>query len=144
LKPAAAPAKAAAGAGDLAIPISSESDIVSARQHGRALACRLGFSPTHATLVATAISELARNIIQYARRGEILLTSITETNRHGLLIVARDEGPGIPDVRRALAGGYSTSGGLGLGLCGVKRLMDEFEVASDIGGTTVAAKIWTA
>jgi serine/threonine-protein kinase RsbT len=125
------------------VAIRSETDIVTARQRGRALAIRLGFTATEATLVATAISELARNIILYAERGAILLKQIEEDTRPGILVVARDEGPGIADVQRAMTGGYSTSGGLGLGLCGVKRLVDEFEIASEPGrGTTVTFKKW--
>jgi serine/threonine-protein kinase RsbT len=125
------------------VAIRSETDIVAARQLGRALAIRLGFSATEATLVATAISELARNIILYAERGAIVLRPLEEEARPGILVVARDDGPGIADIRRAMTGGYSTSGGLGLGLCGVKRLVDEFEIASELGrGTTVTFKKW--
>jgi serine/threonine-protein kinase RsbT len=125
------------------VPIEADVDIVTARQQGRTLASRLGFSTTEATLIATAISELARNIVLYARRGEIILGTVEGRDRRGLVVVARDEGPGISDVRRATAGGFSTSGGLGLGLAGVRRLMDEFEVVSEIGkGTTVTTRIW--
>jgi serine/threonine-protein kinase RsbT len=121
----------------------SDLDIVTARQEGRALALLMGFSSTDATLVAASISELARNIILYAKRGEIALGVIEDGGRRGISVEARDEGPGIPDVRRALIGGYSTSGGLGLGLPGVRRLMDEFELTSEPGkGTTVRARKW--
>jgi serine/threonine-protein kinase RsbT len=127
------------------VPIRSETDIVAARQHGRTLAMQLGFATTDATLVATAISELARNIILYAGRGAILLRPLKMARRPGVLVIARDEGPGIADPPRALAGGYSTSGGLGLGLCGVRRLVDEFDLASEPGrGTTVTFKKWKA
>ena len=127
------------------VPIRSEGDIVSARQHGRALAGRLGLTPTDATLVATAISELARNIILYAESGTIVLRALVAGTVPGVLVIARDDGPGIADPRRALAGGYSTSGGLGLGLCGVRRLVDEFDLASELGkGTTVTFKKWKA
>jgi len=103
----------------------------------------VGFSATDATLIATAISELARNIVLYATRGEIALTAVENGGRPGVIVVARDKGPGIPDLRRATAGGYSTSGGLGLGLAGVRRLMDEFEIVSEVGtGTTVTARKW--
>ena len=125
------------------VPIKVDSDIVTARQQGRALASLVGFSATDATLVATAISELARNIVLYATRGEIALTAVENGGRPGVIVVARDKGPGIPDLRRATAGGYSTSGGLGLGLAGVRRLMDEFEIVSEVGtGTTVTARKW--
>lgn len=123
--------------------ILSDADIVTARQEGRALALLMGFSSTEATLVATSISELARNIILYAKQGELVLGVAEDGGKRGIAVVARDEGPGIPDVRRAMLGGYSTSGGLGLGLPGVKRLMDEFEIASEPGkGTTVKVKKW--
>src|SRR5437899_6507767 len=125
------------------VPISSSADIVTARQRGRALAAGLGFSGSDLTVIATAISELARNIIEYATTGEIVLGQGHQDGRRGIVIVARDEGPGIPDVARALAAGYSTGPGLGLGLPGVRRLMDEFDIASRPGqGTTVSVRKW--
>lgn len=128
---------------DIHVPIQSDVDIVVARQKGRALAAQIGFSSTEATLIATAISELARNIVFYAKRGEIILRSIENPGTRGMMIVGRDEGPGIRDVGSAMRDGYSTSGGLGLGLPGVRRLMDEFEIQSEPGrGTTVAVKKW--
>lgn len=130
---------------ETSVPIRAESDIVAARQHGRALAFRLGFTPTDATLVATAISELARNIILYAESGTIVLKALVAGTVPGMLVSARDDGPGIADPRRALAGGYSTSGSLGLGLCGVRRLVDEFDLVSERGkGTTVTFTKWRA
>jgi serine/threonine-protein kinase RsbT len=103
----------------------------------------MGFSPGDATLVATAISELARNIILYAKRGHITLQALANSGSRGIAIVARDEGPGIPDVRRALEDGYSTSRSLGLGLPGVRRLMDEFEIESEVNrGTRVTVRKW--
>jgi serine/threonine-protein kinase RsbT len=127
----------------ITIAIGSDLDIVAARQRGRTLATQLGYSTTDATLIATAISELARNIVLYARRGEIVLTSSNEDKRPAIVVVARDDGPGIPDVNRAVVGGYSTSGGLGLGLSGVRRLMDVFEISSELGkGTTITVKRW--
>jgi serine/threonine-protein kinase RsbT len=127
----------------ITVPIVSDVDIVAARQEGRALALLMGFSSTDATLVAAAISELARNIILYAKRGDIVVGVVEGGGKRGIGVVARDEGPGIPDVRRAMIGGYSTSGGLGLGLPGVRRLMDEFEIVSEPGrGTTVQVKKW--
>jgi len=128
---------------EITVPIASDLDIVTARQWGRTLAVRLGYSPTEATLIATAISELARNIVLYAKRGEIWLSVQNGSGRPGVVVVARDDGPGIADVPQAIAGGHSTSGGLGLGLSGVRRLMDEFEIISEPRkGTTVTIKRW--
>lgn len=102
-----------------------------------------GFSSSEMTLIATAISELARNIIRYAKRGEISLQVVDGNPKEGITIVARDEGPGIADVERALEAGYSTSGSLGLGLPGVRRIMDEFEIKSVVGqGTIVTVTKW--
>jgi len=127
---------------ELRIPIASEGDIVLARQRGRNLAGQLGASSAAMTLVATAISELARNIVQYARQGEIVL-SVVEGSRRGIQIVARDQGPGIPDLELAMRDGYSTGGSLGLGLPGARRLMDEFAIDSEVGkGTTVSMRKW--
>jgi serine/threonine-protein kinase RsbT len=129
--------------GEIRVAINSDQDIVVARQKGRALATELGFSSGDATLVATAISELARNIVSYARKGQISLQIVNGEDRQGLSIIASDNGPGIPDVRQALRDGFSTSGSLGLGLPGVRRLMDEFQITSVPGrGTTVAVKKW--
>jgi serine/threonine-protein kinase RsbT len=124
-------------------PIRSDQDIVAARQKGRELAANLGFSSTDLTLIATAISELARNIVVYAKAGEIRMSRIEKQDRKGIMIVARDHGPGIRNVRDALRDGFSTSGSLGLGLPGVRRLMDEFEIESVVGrGTTVTVQKW--
>lgn len=125
------------------VPISSSADIVTARQRGRALAAALGFAGSDLTVIATAISELARNIIEYAATGEIVLSQDDADGRPGIVIVARDEGPGIPDVSRALSAGFSTGPGLGLGLPGVRRLMDDFQITSESGrGTTVSVRKW--
>jgi serine/threonine-protein kinase RsbT len=127
--------------GETTVMIASDGDIVTARQQCRALALQLGFAPTDATLVATAVSELARNIVLYAKRGDIILEPLEHLGRRGILVIARDDGPGIPDIQRAASGGCSTSGSPGLGLRGVKRLMDEFEIVSMAGrGTTVSVK----
>ena len=129
--------------GEIRVEINSDQDIVVARQKGRVLAGELGFSSGDATLIATAISELARNIVSYARAGEIKLKGIHGSSRAGILVIASDDGPGITDIRQALRDGFSTSGSLGLGLPGVRRLMDEFEITSQPGkGTTVAVKKW--
>ncbi|HEX6305381.1 MAG TPA: anti-sigma regulatory factor [Anaerolineales bacterium] len=125
------------------VPILSEADIVVARQSGRTLAAEAGFAGSELTVIATAISEVARNILAYASTGEILLQQIQRDKQIGLLIVARDKGPGIPDVALALQDGYSTGNGLGLGLPGARRLMDEFEIVSEVGrGTTVTMRKW--
>ena len=129
--------------GEIRVAINSDQDIVSARQKGRAMAMELGFSSGDATLIATAISELARNIVSYARKGQIMLKGVQGSSRVGILVIASDEGPGILDIRQALRDGFSTSGSLGLGLPGVRRLMDEFEITSQPKlGTTVAVKKW--
>jgi serine/threonine-protein kinase RsbT len=115
------------------VAVASVNDIVTARLQGRALAERLGFSPGEATLVATAISELARNIVRSAENG----------GRPGIVVVARDRGPGISDVKLAVQPGYSTSGGLGLGLPGVRRIVDDFQVVSERHrGTTITVTKW--
>lgn len=127
---------------ELCVPIQTELDIVVARQQGRAMAARLGFSPGDLALIATAISEVARNIVQYAKRGDILLKLVDE-GRRGIEVVARDNGPGIADLELAMRDGYSTGGGLGLGLPGAKRLMDDFDVVSESGkGTTITLRKW--
>jgi len=128
---------------ELSVWIESDVDIVTARHEGRTLASELGFSAAELAFIATAISELARNIVLYARRGEIRISLIQDGRRRGIQVIAADEGPGIPNIKKALNGGYSTSGGLGLGLPGVRRLMDETEVTSAAGkGTTVRARKW--
>lgn len=133
------------GADAVRVAIHSDADIVEARQRGRRLAGKLGFSSSELTLIATAISELARNILIYARHGEIQIWLMQRAGRAGVTIVAVDEGPGIRDIRLALQDGYSTSRSLGLGLPGVKRLMDEFEIESAPGkGTRVTVKKWAS
>jgi len=127
------------------IPILSDQDIVAARQSGRAMAAKLGFSATDQICIATAISELSRNIVEYAKEGEILLSPCRahENGMVGVQIVARDRGPGIPDISLAMKDGYSTSRSLGLGLPGTRRLMDDFEIASEAGkGTKVTIRKW--
>jgi len=119
------------------IPIDQDADIVTARQKARELAGRAGFSGTELTLIATAVSEIARNIVRFAAHGEVVV-ELVEEPRAGVRVTARDKGPGIQDVEQALADGYSTYSGLGLGLPGARRLMDEFAIASEPGrGTTV-------
>jgi serine/threonine-protein kinase RsbT len=125
------------------VAINSATDIVAARQKGRALASALGFEGVDLTLIATAISEVARNIVDHAKDGEIILKEVNQSQQRGIAIVARDAGPGIPDLNLAMQYGYSSRKGLGVGLPGAKWLMDEFEVNSTVGkGTTVKMKKW--
>jgi serine/threonine-protein kinase RsbT len=125
------------------IAIERERDIVTARQRGRELAAAVGFAGTDQTLIATAISEVARNILVYAGRGEIHIGVVEDGRRRGILVEARDQGPGIADVELAMRDGYSTAKSLGLGLPGARRLMDELEVDSQLGkGTTVTMRRW--
>ncbi len=128
---------------ELRVPITSAQDVVAARQAGRALAKELGFDGLAVTLISTAISEVSRNILEHAGRGEILLRPRNQGARIGVSVVACDHGPGIPDVARAMQYGYSTRRGLGVGLPGAKRLMDEFQLESEVGsGTTVTMTKW--
>jgi serine/threonine-protein kinase RsbT len=124
------------------IRIQSEADIVAARQRGRSMASEMGFEAGDLALIATAISELARNIVTYAWGGEIVLRKTAEGGRRSLVVISRDQGPGIPDIAQAMRDGYSTSGGLGLGLPGVRRLMDDFEIRSGSKGTTITTRKW--
>jgi serine/threonine-protein kinase RsbT len=128
---------------EASIPIERDDDVVRARQKGRELASALGFSSTDQTLIATAISELARNIVTYATRGIVTLDRIDRQGRPGILIVASDQGPGIPDIELAMRDGYSTGNSLGVGLPGARRLVDELEIVSSVGvGTTVTLRKW--
>lgn len=128
---------------EVRVRIQSSTDIVSARQQGRALAAQAGFSSSNLTIIATAISEVARNIVEYAKEGEVVLTLVNNGHRKGLQIVASDEGPGIADIATVMRDGYSTGKGLGIGLPGSRRLMDEFEITSQVGkGTTVTMRKW--
>jgi serine/threonine-protein kinase RsbT len=127
------------------IAIESDADVVTARQRARALAVGLDMPTTDQTLLATAISEIARNITTYAVRGEVLIDLVRDDNgRRGIRVVAVDEGPGIEDLERALTDGYTTGGGLGLGLPGARRLVDEFDIQTAPGeGTRVTLVKWT-
>jgi len=130
-------------AAETSVAIEHEGDIVTARQKGRELAAAAGLSTTEQTLIATAISEVARNIVVYARRGEVIIVKLDDRGRRGVMVVARDEGPGIVNPDLAMRDGYSTTKSLGMGLPGAKRLMDEFELSSMVGrGTTITMKKW--
>ena len=129
--------------GEVVVPIRADVDVVVARQKIRGLVSDLGFSGSELTLIATAISEVARNIVSYAGSGEIVMRVVQRGQRRGITVVARDKGPGIADIERAMEDGFSTSRGLGLGLPGSKRLMDEFELVSEVGkGTEITMTKW--
>jgi serine/threonine-protein kinase RsbT len=137
------PPSGASAPDEICIPIRHDTDIVLACQKGRLLAAQIGLSSNEQVVVVIAISEVARNILLYAKQGEIVLQLMRAGKRSGLAVVARDHGPGIADINQALQDGYSTGGGLGLGLSGAKRLMDEFDIVSQVGqGTTVSMKKW--
>jgi serine/threonine-protein kinase RsbT len=128
---------------ELRVEIRSEADIVTACQEGRVLAERLGFAGSDLVQVVTAISEVATNIWRHARHGEVLMAPAGEAPGKGIAIQARDDGPGIADVESAMSDGFSTDGGMGLGLPGARRLVDEFNVVSEVGrGTTVTMVRW--
>ena len=123
--------------------IASDADTIVARQQGRAAALAIGLSRTDATFVATAISEIARNITSHAGTGQITIGRVADGGREGIVVIARDEGPGIEDVAAVLRQDYASEAGLGIGLWGAQRLMDEVEVTSHVGeGTTVTMKKW--
>ena len=129
-------------ADDVRVRISGDADLVTARAEARAMAERLGFPRPDPTLIATAISEVARNIVVHAGEGEIVLEPFEDTNRFGIVVTAVDHGPGIRDVEAALRDEISGRGGLGLGLAGARRLMDDFELESDAETTTVTMRKW--
>lgn len=135
---------AASGIADICVEVSSTSDIVTARQRGRMLALQLGFPGQDVTLIAAAVSEVARNIVDHAEAGEIIFRAVHEAGRSGLEIVAHDEGPGISDASRLSDYGFMSGSELGsVGLPGVRLLMDDFQIESTVGrGTTVTMKKW--
>ena len=127
------------------IAIESDNDVVTARQRARELAAMVDLTSTDQTLLATAISEVARNITTYAKRGEVLLSIVRDNGgREGIRVVARDRGPGIENVDLAMQDGYTSGGGLGLGLPGARRLVDEFDIETGPSeGTTVTLVKWS-
>lgn len=126
---------------EVRVPIDGDADLVAARAEARAMAERLGFPRPDPTLIATAVSEIARNIVVHATRGEIVLKPCEDGARYGLVVMAIDDGPGIRDTEAVMRDEYSARGGLGLGLPGARRLMDEFEIESDAdAGTTVTMR----
>jgi serine/threonine-protein kinase RsbT len=124
-------------AGEVVVAINTSDDIVAARKAGHHLAQDLGFSLTDVTMIATAISEIARNITSYAGRGEVCVTIADREGRRALVVRAEDDGPGIADIDRAMEDGYTTGRGLGMGLPGARRLMDRLIVESALGRGTV-------
>lgn len=129
---------------EISVSIRSDADTVTARQAGRDMALRLGFTRTDATFVATAISEIARNITVHAGSGEIVVGELNEEGRTGLVVIARDEGPGIADVPAVMRQEYRSEIGLGMGIWGAMRLMDEIDITSTPGeGTSVTMKKWS-
>ncbi len=128
-------------AADFVVDVNNSDDIVTARQAGHELARQLGFSLTDVTMIATAISEIARNITSYAGRGEVRVGVQYRDGRQALVVRAEDDGPGIVDIERALEDGYSTGRGLGLGLPGARRLMDRLVVESSLGKGTIV-EMW--
>ena len=125
------------------IPIAGEGDVVVARRAVRDVASRIGFGITDVTRIVTAASELARNVVKYAGRGVMAVQVLEEEAATAIELEFCDEGPGIPDVEQAMAEGYSTTGGLGMGLPGAKRLMDEMKIQSTVGqGTLVVVRKW--
>lgn len=128
---------------EVRLEIRTLADIVDARRSGRELAAKLGFSSSNLTLIATAISEIARNLVEYANGGEVAISMIRNGTKQGVKIVASDQGPGIADIPTVMRDGYSSRKGLGIGLPGTKRLMDEFDIRSTIGkGTIITMKKW--
>jgi serine/threonine-protein kinase RsbT len=128
---------------DVCVSIDTETDIIRARRQGRSLAAELDFQTTDRAMIAAAISELARNVITYAGRGEMHFKTVAQNGTRGLVVVASDDGPGIDDIAHAVQDGYSTSGGLGIGLPGVRRLMDQFDIESSPDtGTKVTITKW--
>jgi serine/threonine-protein kinase RsbT len=128
---------------EVSIPMDREIDVVTARLRGSELAQKLGFTAAEVYAIAIAVSEVARNIVRYARHGRIIFREIREEGRTGLTVVAEDHGPGIADLARAMEPGFSTGNSLGLGLTSAERQMDEFDIVSTYGeGTTITMTKW--
>lgn len=131
------------GGPEVRVPIACDADVIAARQKGREMASELGFRSSDQVSIATAISEVARNMMDYASRGEIILSTSEKDGRKGICVIATDKGPGIKDLDLAMQDGYSTGKSLGLGLPGARRMMDEFAITSEVGaGTKVTMRKW--
>ena len=126
----------------LGLPVSAAADVERARRAARALAMRQGFAAADAERFVLAVSELATNLVRYARQGELVLSAVQGARGAGVEVLSRDSGPGIAELARAQEDGYTTGGGLGGGLPGVRRLMDEFEISSAPSGTRILARLW--
>ncbi|WP_127110663.1 anti-sigma regulatory factor [Pararhodobacter zhoushanensis] len=127
----------------MACQITSDADVVSARQRGRTVAADMGFSRPDQALIATSISELARNIVNYAKTGTIELSLVDRGRKRGLQVVANDNGPGIENLEAAMTDGFSTTRSLGLGLPGTRRMVDDFHIVSEPGkGVRVTVVKW--
>jgi serine/threonine-protein kinase RsbT len=125
------------------LSVTGESEIVATRQLVRSLATSVGFTLVEQTKIVTAASELARNTVQYGGGGTLVADVLEDGGRRGIRLTFTDEGPGIPDIEKAMRDGYTTGGGLGLGLSGSRRLMSELTIESQVGrGTTVVATRW--
>lgn len=135
--------KSGNGESEKTFPINSDKDLIEIRDFGRSLACRIGFEGKDQTLIATALSEICRNVIEYAGSGQVHIKHGRDKNPEGIVIEITDDGPGIENIKLALQEGYSTGKGLGVGLPGARRIMDEFEIHSEVGnGTTVVMSKW--
>ncbi|GAA2278085.1 anti-sigma regulatory factor [Streptomyces ruber] len=124
------------------VPVANSSDVVTARQMVRTLAQRTGLSLVHQTKLVTAASELGRNMLIHGGGGVVRATTVADGGRSGIFVEFQDQGPGIPDIELALTDGWTSGNGMGLGLSGAKRLVDEFEIESGSGGTTVRIVKW--
>ncbi|MEU5794576.1 anti-sigma regulatory factor [Streptomyces sp. NPDC047813] len=125
-----------------AIPVANSSDVVSARQTVRTLSQRSGMSLVHQTKLVTAASELGRNMLIYGGGGVVRVAAVTDGGRSGIFVEFRDQGPGIPDIEVAMTDGWTSGNGMGLGLSGAKRLVDEFDIETGPSGTTVRIVKW--
>lgn len=135
--------KESTGLSGKTFPISSDKDLVTIRDYGRTLAGQVGFGGSDQTLIATALSEICRNVLEYAGNGEVVIEPSNKNNSEGIVITVTDHGPGIEDVNKALQEGFSTGRGMGIGLPGAKRIMDDFEIQSVVGsGTTIKMSKW--
>jgi len=131
-------------ADEVRVPIRSDADVVTARSEARSMGGGLGLSGTDLTLLATAISEVARNVTTYAGEGEVRLRVVADGARRGVEVVCADSGPGIADVELAMQDGYTTGNGLGLGLPGTRRLVDDFDLRTAPGeGTVIRLVKWS-
>lgn len=124
------------------LTLKSDKDLVEIRELGQSFAEEMGFSDNDRTIISTALSEICRNVIEYAGRGEVIIEKET-SYRDSIKITVKDDGPGIKDVNKALQEGYTSGMGLGIGLPGAKRIMDEFEIQTQSGkGTTIIMSKW--